>query len=649
MSNNEGYIFNEIEENENRKKEENTNTSDGYEEYEYEEENENEDEDSDIEVDFDHESLSFMGEEDGEDDDSFDEENEENEEDESPYSTPYGYTEVKEDEKDNADDDGDVQGNQGEKRKKSWKSIFLIFFMVFLFVSSLGIGYYFFNLLFNPKLSPDNLVNDIKQAEAVEEKEPEPENKTYNFLILGVDKRFDDVGRSDTIIVLSVNMAKKKIGLISVPRDSYVEIPNHGMTKINHAYAYGQAELSRQMVENTLGIKIDNYIVFNFRSFKNIIDKLGGVDLNVDKDMYYRDDWDGEKGFVIDLHAGPQHLDGEKAIQYIRYRDEEGDIGRVRRQQTFLSAVLETLTYPKTVTKIPGILRECFSSFETDLKFSDIFELASYLRPHQKYQIQTVMVPGYPDMIDDISYWIIDQEVLQESLFELDDFINQSPLDDANAGKKEALLAEKTDEKKEEQEKEQKEKSSSDPERIDVTKKSGNDTGEQKRNARASIFKGTDKEDRSSLDWKLSELGRLNTEKAEKNRIEQEAKEKLLAEEMRAMEEEAERQRYRERFKTNFVLNENNNTLSGVRIINTTDDLERTDVAMQALESNNIEVSMVNNRRDEGSSNDRTIFIVSSNNDKIASVLNSLPFRFTVMYKNNTDISTLIIGQDFYK
>lgn len=640
MSNNEGYIFNEIEENEKGKEEEYRDVSD-----EYENENDSE-EDPDVEVDFDYEEFSSM--EDVEDMDTSEEESEnENDEEENLYATPYGYTEVEKEKEEEYNSDSWDGSGQERKKKRSWKSIFLIFFMVFLFVSSLGVGYYFFNLLFNPNLSPDNLVHDIQQAEAVEEEKKEPENKTYNFLILGVDKRFDDVGRSDTIIVLSVNMAKKKIGLISVPRDSYVEIPNHGMTKINHAYAYGQAELSRQIVANTLGIKIDNYIVFNFRSFKNIIDKLGGVDLNVDKDMYYRDDWDGEKGFVIDLQAGPQHLDGEKAIQYIRYRDEEGDIGRVRRQQTFLSAVLETLTYPKTVTKIPGILRECFSSFETDLTFSDVFELASYLRPHQKYQIQTVMVPGYPDMIDDISYWIIDQEVLQASLFELDDFINQSTVDNVNTEKKEALLAEKTDDTKAKEE--ENKKSSSDPERIDVTQKSEKGIEEQKRNSRASIFKGTEKADHSSLDWKLSELGRLNTEKAEKKRMEREAKEKLLAEEMRAMEEEAERQRYRERFKTNFILNENNNTLSGVRIINTTDDLERTDVAMQALESNNIEVSMVNNRRDEGNSNDRTIFIVSSNNDKIASVLNSLPFRFTVMYKNNTDISTLIIGQDFYK
>ena len=123
-----------------------------------------------------------------------------------------------------------------------------------LLASSAIASYVFFSGLFSP-YSKEAIANTTVTED---KKEAEPENKTYNFLILGVDERDDDVGRSDTIIVLSTNMATKRIGLISIPRDSRVEVPNYGETKINHAYAYGGVALTKQVVEKTLNMKMDN-------------------------------------------------------------------------------------------------------------------------------------------------------------------------------------------------------------------------------------------------------------------------------------------------------------------------------------------------------------------------------------------------------
>ena len=155
-------------------------------------------------------------------------------------------------------------------------------------------------------------------------------------MIMGVDRRADDVGRSDTLMVAALDVDKSKAALLSIPRDTRVAIEGNGFDKINHAYAFGGHSLTQKTVENLLGVKMDHYILIDTRSFERIIDAIGGVDLNVEKRMYYEDPWDDIGGLVIDLYPGEQHLDGDRAIQYVRYRDGEGDIGRVGRQQKFV-------------------------------------------------------------------------------------------------------------------------------------------------------------------------------------------------------------------------------------------------------------------------------------------------------------------------
>ena len=155
-------------------------------------------------------------------------------------------------------------------------------------------------------------------------------NLKKNIVVMGVDERSDDVGRSDTLFVVMFDSSNKSASLLSVPRDTRVRIEGHGWDKINHAYAYGGRELTQKTVEELLGIKINNYVMVDFKGFTGLVDAIGGIDIDVEKDMYYHDTWDG---FTVDLKKGRQHLDGKTAIQYVRFRDEEGDIGRIRRQQ----------------------------------------------------------------------------------------------------------------------------------------------------------------------------------------------------------------------------------------------------------------------------------------------------------------------------
>lgn len=224
-----------------------------------------------------------------------------------------------------------------------------------------------------------------------------------NILVLGVDERADDVGRSDTMFVITIDPKTKEVSMLSVPRDTRVKIPGHGLDKINHAYAFGGHKLSQQAVEDLLGVKMDHYVLINFAGFFKIVDALGGVDVNVEKRMYYEDPYDN---LVIDLKPGMQHLNSKTAIQYVRYRDEEGDLGRIKRQQHFIKAVIEKVTSPSVITKIPDLIREVSAAVKTDMSTTEMLSVAKTF--HDAYQngLETYTVPGKPAYIGDISYWL---------------------------------------------------------------------------------------------------------------------------------------------------------------------------------------------------------------------------------------------------
>lgn len=236
----------------------------------------------------------------------------------------------------------------------------------------------------------------------------ETSSRVMHVMILGVDRREDDVGRSDTMMVTAVDMDQKKAALLSVPRDTRVKIDGYGYEKINHAYAYGGHKLSQNAIENLLGVSIDHYILIDTKAFERIIDAIGGIDINVEKRMYYEDPWDDNGGLVIDLYPGEQHLDGQKAIQYVRYRDGEGDIGRIGRQQHFIKAVLAKVISPEMLPRLPKLVEEVSSAIKTDMSLAELLEFANTMKSVHDNGLTAQMVPGQPAYIDDVSYWIPD-------------------------------------------------------------------------------------------------------------------------------------------------------------------------------------------------------------------------------------------------
>jgi len=226
------------------------------------------------------------------------------------------------------------------------------------------------------------------------------------IMIMGVDERADDVGRSDTLMIATIDPKLDQAALLSIPRDTRVKIKGHGYDKINSAYAYGGEKLTQSTVEDFLGVNMDHYIIVNVKAFQRIIDAIGGVDIDVEKRMYYEDPWDDDGGLLIDLRPGLQHMDGKTAVTYVRYRDEEGDIGRIKRQQAFMQACMDKVTSPSIITKLPAVIAEVFESVKTDLSVRQLLEFAGSLQKAKNHGLKTEMVPGRPMYIEGISYWI---------------------------------------------------------------------------------------------------------------------------------------------------------------------------------------------------------------------------------------------------
>ena len=287
-------------------------------------------------------------------------------------------------------------GNGDKKNKSSYVKYILI--LVVVFILSGMVGAFFANALVDNK--PDYNEDDKKGMLVAKDK--------ATVMIMGVDERADDVGRSDTLMVATLDPDKNQAALLSVPRDTRVKIKGHGFDKINAAYAYGGRKLTQETIENLLNTHIDHYIKINVHGFTKIIDALGGIDIDVEKRMYYEDPWDDDGGLYIDLQPGMQHMDGKTAITYVRYRDEEGDIGRIKRQQNFMKAVMDKLVSPTIIPKLPAIVSAVSDSVETDMSVSEILSFLGTLQDAKDNGLKSEMLPGKPVYIEGISYWVPD-------------------------------------------------------------------------------------------------------------------------------------------------------------------------------------------------------------------------------------------------
>ena len=228
-------------------------------------------------------------------------------------------------------------------------------------------------------------------SKSVKEDSESRVDKSMTFLLIGNDSRHGEVSRSDTILIGKYNHQKNKVLLISIPRDSYVNIPSKGYQKINHAYAFGGAALSSVTIEETLGVKLQHYVSVNFQGFIQVVDAIGGVPMYVEKDMYKG----GSGEYAIDLKQGQQILNGHNALAYSRFRsDARGDFGRVDRQQKVIGAIAEKMKDPKQIAKATDFIDIMGENMKTDLSMDAINSYLMDLAKKPNFQVEFDTVAG---------------------------------------------------------------------------------------------------------------------------------------------------------------------------------------------------------------------------------------------------------------
>lgn len=298
-----------------------------------------------------------------------------------------------------------------KKKKKKWKLRSGVKGILFFLLFSAAFGYIGFNLADTWLSEGFGIAEDTPQQGLAASEGPE----VLTMLLMGVDRREKEASRADTIIVAFIDMETKKTRLLSIPRDTLVSIPGYRDTKINHAHAYGGPDLMVETVSNFLDVPINKYVELDFEGFVNVVDILGGVTIDVDERMYRASEG-------INLRPGKQqHLNGDKALQFVRYRNNTtADIGRIERQQKFLKTLADQAISLGTVVKLPSLIKEVSDSTETNLTLKQMLGLAKIAQGVREGQIITATLPGEPLYINGVSYW----EPYEEEISELiDEFL----------------------------------------------------------------------------------------------------------------------------------------------------------------------------------------------------------------------------------
>ena len=249
-------------------------------------------------------------------------------------------------------------------------------------------------------------------------------NIKLNVAVFGVDK---DETRTDVAFVVHYDSEQESIQLISVPRDTRVDVceevedllgGRYGVTKFNAVHAYGGEKYGPEaailQMEDLLGISIDHYVKINFDALVEIVDAVGGVEVDVPQDMYW--DMSDTGDITINLKKGMQTLDGKKALQLVRFRRyADGDVGRIQVQQLFMKALMDKVLSTESIVKNLGdYIKVAYKYVETDVSLSDAVKYANYITKVDTNKISMETLPGAGQYVGGLSYFVHDPEATRE-------------------------------------------------------------------------------------------------------------------------------------------------------------------------------------------------------------------------------------------
>lgn len=264
------------------------------------------------------------------------------------------------------------------------------------------------------QVSLDRGAQSVKRIEAFD-----PGKDSFSVLLLGIDSRPGETvkqARSDAMVLATVNRTNKTVKLLSIPRDSYVNIPGHGYDKITHAHAFGGADLTLSTVEDLLDIPVDFVIQSNFKAFKEIVNELNGVSINVKDEYVVKQVLKDTKG-KVQLQTGTHTLDGDQALAYVRTRKADSDLMRGQRQMEVLKAIFDK---SKSLTSIPSydnIIDTLGDNVATNLSMKELVGLFPLLTSLKS--VDTIQLKGSDYQPNGVYYYQLDQNQLNEVKTEL--------------------------------------------------------------------------------------------------------------------------------------------------------------------------------------------------------------------------------------
>ncbi|MDT2603089.1 LCP family glycopolymer transferase [Enterococcus dongliensis] len=306
-----------------------------------------------------------------------------------------------------------------------WKKI-VIGLLVLLNLVVGGITYYAVQVTADASKMVDNIRQTVKRTSLKREggEKPNIDNaEPFSILLAGVDTGDlgrSDQGRSDSMMVVTINPKQKKSTIVSLDRDILAKIVGYGSNdKLNHAYAFGGVEMSMDTIETLLDIPLDHYVSINMRGLKDLIDAVGGIEVNNKIDFTL----DG-----IHVKKGKQTLDGEKGLAYarMRYEDPEGDVGRQKRQREVVTKILRKAMSINGVGNYRKILKAVEKNMKTDLTWEDMMDVGTnYLSAFDT--IKQKQLVGKSQMIDEVYYQILGTNELLEIQNTLKKQLGQTP------------------------------------------------------------------------------------------------------------------------------------------------------------------------------------------------------------------------------
>jgi polyisoprenyl-teichoic acid--peptidoglycan teichoic acid transferase len=297
------------------------------------------------------------------------------------------------------------------KKRSKWKKILLSGFIVFAVLLAAGLGYAY-NLYSQVNEAATKMHEKIDWVGSGNQKEKIEQKKPLNILLMGVDERSGDKGRSDSLILMQLNPENDSMTMLSIPRDTRVEIVGREkIDKINHSYAFGGTKMTVETVENFLDIKLDYYIKVNMEALSEIVDALGGITVN--NNLTWSDEGYYKKGYVY--KKGEITLDGPKTLGYVRMRhlDNNGDFGRQARQRQVINAIVDKGASVSSINKIDNILDVLGDRVKTNMTFAEMKDIQKGYIGARKNK-KTLELKGSGSKIDGVYYWVPSEESLKE-------------------------------------------------------------------------------------------------------------------------------------------------------------------------------------------------------------------------------------------